>query len=71
MALKYPIRKVSLELRVNIFMIAYSKVVSRYFTTDDKFCFGFIKKIRYFVEHGIIYSNHKTSGYWIFPGGKE
>jgi len=48
--LKYPIRKLTLELRVNIFMIAYSKVVSRYFTTDDKFCFGFIKKIHYFVE---------------------
>jgi len=61
MTLKYPVRKLTLELRVNIFMVAYSKVVSRYLTTRDKFCFGFIKKICYFIEHSIIYSYHKTN----------
>ena len=54
MSLKYLIRKLTLVLRVNIFTVAFSKVFGRHVTTDDKFCFGFIKKIYNFIEHSII-----------------
>ena len=54
MTLKYLIRKLTLELRVDIFMAAFSKVVSSYVTTDDKFCFGFIKKIYNLIENSVI-----------------
>lgn len=54
MTLKYLIRKLTLELRVDIFMVAFSKVVSRCVTTDDKFCFGFIKKIYNLIENSVI-----------------
>jgi len=51
MTLKYPIRKLTLELRVTIFMVAFSKAFSRHVTTDDKFGFEFIKKMHSFIEH--------------------
>lgn len=39
---------------LTLFIVAFSKVVSSYVTTDGKFCFGFMKEIHNFIEHSIL-----------------
>jgi hypothetical protein len=43
--LKVDVRKLCYQETKTLFLVTFSKIISIYFTTDDKFHFGFIKLI--------------------------